>query len=112
MHWCLASTTIATPRGLQNPLNTFNDLRGHGFLSLQASGKNLHHARQFGDPHNLAVGNISQMRMAQDGDHVMLTMALNRYVAQQDHIVVAGHFLESAAKDRVGVGFISGENSS
>jgi hypothetical protein len=43
------------------------------------------------------------------GRHVVLAMRFELDVAQHDHLVVAGHFLEGAAQVVGGIGGVAGE---
>jgi hypothetical protein len=96
MHSCAPSTTTPTPQRLQHVLDALGDLRGHLLLHLEAARVGLDHARQLADADHLAVGQVADVDLADDRRHVVLAMAFVLDVAQHDHLVVAGDFLEGA----------------
>ena len=83
---------------LQHVVDAVGDLRGHLFLHLEAARIGLDHARQLADADDLAVGQVADVRAADDRRHVVLAMAFELDVAQHDHLVVAVDFLEGAAR--------------
>ena len=103
MHWCSASISTATPRGTQRRLDGVGDLGGHGLLRLQALGEDLHHARDLGDADDAAVGQVGDVRHAQERRHVVLAVALHADVAQHDEVVVAAGLLEGAGQHLGGI---------
>ncbi len=97
MHWCTASMTTPTPRGFSTPCDAVRDLRGQLFLHLEAPRVRVDHARELGDADDLVGRQIADVRAADDRRHVMLAERFELDVAQHDHLVVAGDFLERAA---------------
>ena len=97
MHWCSASISTATPRGLSAALDGVGDLRRHGLLRLQALGEDLDHAGDLGDADDAPVGQVGDVRHAQERRHVVLAVALDADVAQHDEVVVAAGLLERCA---------------
>src|SRR5690606_24353508 len=81
---------------LQHALDAAGDLRGHLLLHLEATGVGVHDPRQLADAHDLAVGQVADMRLADDRRHVVLAVRLELDVAQHDQLVVAGDLLEGA----------------
>jgi len=75
--------------GLQLPIDGVGDLHREFFLDLQATGVDLHHPGEFGEPHHPPIGQISHMGLAQKGNHVMLAVTHQRDVAHHHHLVVA-----------------------
>ena len=73
------------------------DLRGHLFLHLEAARVGLDHARELADADDLAVGQVADVRAADDRRHVVLAVALELDVAQHDHLVVAATSSKCAA---------------
>ena len=61
MHWCTASMTTPTPRGLQHVVDAVRDLRGHLFLHLEAARIGVDHARELADADDL-VGRAGSRR--------------------------------------------------
>ena len=59
-------------------------LRGQRLLNLEPFGVHVQDARQLADPHNPAVGEISDVRLPEDGHHVVLAVALEADVAEED----------------------------
>ena len=83
----------------QNPIDGLCNLCGHGFLGLQALGIDLNHTCQLGNSHHFIGWNIGNMRLAQDGNHMVLAMTFQIDVAQHDHIVVAFDFFKGFAQN-------------
>ena len=78
----------------QRRLDGIGDLGRHGLLRLQALGEDLHHAGDLGDADDAAVGQVGDVRHAQERRHVVLAVALDADVAQHDEIVVAAGLVE------------------
>ncbi|MNE13941.1 hypothetical protein D3C80_1067960 [compost metagenome] len=94
---------------LQVRFDGLDDVVGQGLLVLQATGEDLDHARQLGDAHHLLARQIGDIGLAQEGGHVVLAVALDLDVAQDDHVVIAGHVLEGARQLLARVGVIAVE---
>ncbi len=94
---------------LQHLLDAARDLRGHFFLDLEAARIGFDHAREFRDPDHCTIGDVADVGLADDRRHVVLAMAFVFDVAQHDHLVVAGDFLEGALEVVLGIERIAAE---
>ena len=56
-----------------------------------------------------SVGQIGDMRLAEERHHVVLAMALDLDVAQHDDVVIARHLVEGARQDLERVLAVAGE---
>jgi hypothetical protein len=99
----------ADATGLQHLLDAARDLRGHLFLHLEAPRIGLDHAGKLADTDHGAVRQVADVHLADDRRHVMFAVAFVGNVAQHDHLVVAGHFLEGALEVFLGIERIAAE---
>ena len=109
MHWCAASMTTPTTARLQHLLQGIRDLRRQRLLDLHPLGEHLDKARQLGNPGDAACRQVPDMRLAQDGNDVVLAVRFEADVAQDDHLVVGGGLLERRRKQRDRIFVVSGE---
>jgi len=65
------------------------DLRGQSFLDLRAMREVIDDASQFGNPHDLSVGEIRDVGVTFERHQVMLAHRVERDVPQEDHFVVS-----------------------
>ena len=79
-------------------LDRLADLRRERFLHLQPAGEDVDHARQLRQADDAAVGQIGDVGDAGEGRDVVLAMAFEAHVAQQDHVAIAGDVLEGAGE--------------
>ena len=79
-------------------LDRLADLRREGFLHLQPPGEDVDHARQLRQADDTAIGQICNVGDPGKGRDVVLAMALEAHVAQQDHVAIAGDVLEGAGE--------------
>jgi len=93
---------------LQHPLNHIGDLLRHGFLRLQPLGEYIEQPRNFADTDDIFIGQIGDMRPANDRHHVMLAMRFKRHVFQQHDFIIALHILKRFGKNRVHILIIPG----
>ena len=90
-HALMAAAIItATPRGANASWIVVGDLRRQRLLHLQAAREDIDDARQLRQPDHAAARNVGDMRDAGEWRDVVLAMALEAHVAQQDHVGVAG----------------------
>src|SRR5690606_26769395 len=94
---------------LQHPLDAARDLRGHLLLHLEAARVGVHHPRELADADDLAIGQVADVRLADDRRHVVLAVRLELDVAQHDHLVVAGDLLEGAGEVLVRIQGVAAE---
>src|SRR6185437_2997655 len=73
------------------------DLYRETFLHLQASRKDIHHARELGQTDDPSVRYVRDMRLAEEREHVMLAHRVQLDVAYEDHVRV--FFLEHGVAD-------------
>ena len=79
-------------------LDGLADLRRERLLHLQPAGEDVDHAREFRQTDNPLVRQIGDVRDAGERRDMVLAMAFEAHVAQQDHVVIAGHILEGAGE--------------
>ena len=89
MHWCDASITTATPRGVQHFLHRVGDLGGQFLLDLQPSGIGIDQPRDLADPDHPVLRQIADMGPADDRHHMVLAMGFDADIAQHDDLVIA-----------------------
>lgn len=83
----------------QDVLYAMGDLRGHRLLHLQPPREGLYDAGELADSDDLSVRQVADMDFAEYGSEVMLAVRLEVNVSQDDHLVIAVHFLKSAAEE-------------
>lgn len=69
-------------------LDGFHDLEGEALLYLKAVGEDVHYTGYFGEPADIAVGNIGYVGFAVEGEHVVFAKAEKLDVANNDHLFV------------------------
>ena len=80
----------------------------HLLLELQAPREHIHEARNLGQPDHLAIGQIGDMRAAEEGQQMMFAQAVELDVAHEDDaLVFCGK--ERAIDEPVHVHFIPGQ---
>src|SRR5579871_4324952 len=94
---------------LEHTIQGIGDLRRHSLLNLHASRVDLDDPGQFGDADNPLVGQVAEMRPPDDRRHVVLAVRYETDIAQQHHLVISGHFLESPLQQLVRIFVISGK---
>ena len=85
------------------------DLRGQFFLDLQALAEDVDDAHKFRQSHHAAVWDVCDMRFAHERHHVMLAVAVNLDVLEEDEFVVAFDFREGSLQWLVGISAVSPE---
>ena len=95
--------------GLQHLLDGVGDLGGELFLDLQPLGVGFHDAGELADADDAAVRQVGDVGAADDRHHVVLAMAFQPDVAQQNDLVVAVGFLERAFQQADGIHLVAGE---
>jgi hypothetical protein len=83
----LASMTTATPWAPRCSIKGIGDLAGQSLLDLQAAGEDVDHAGDLAQPDHLAVGQIADMRMAEEGQHVVLAHRVELDIAHDHHLL-------------------------
>jgi len=76
-------------------------------LELGTAGVGFHHPGQLGEADDLAFGNVTDVGLADQGQEMVFTGAVEGYVADEDHLVVV--FLEPDGKLPSGIYVQSGE---
>src|SRR5690606_33744333 len=61
--------------------------------------ENIHDAGNLGKANHLVIGQIGDMRLADDRHHMVLAMRMERDVLYEDEIVIAADFLENRTED-------------
>ena len=100
MQKCAASITTPTPVGLQDVHDGVGDLVGEPLLHLEPPGEDVHDPGHLGQPEDLAVGDVGDVRPAEERQQVVLAERVELDVAHHDHALVA--LLEHRVADRVG----------
>src|SRR6185312_4165215 len=88
--------------GLDGALDGFRDLYRKPLLHLQTTGKNIDETRDLAQPDDLAVGNIRDMHLAEERQHVVLTKTEHFNVFDDHHLVIV-HLKQRAAEHLVRV---------
>src|SRR5580704_12464249 len=78
---------------------SLRDLRRQPLLHLQPPRVYFHQSRQLREPDDLPIGQIRDMRLAHEGEHVMLAQGIEIQILAQDHFLVV-FFAEQRAVDR------------
>jgi hypothetical protein len=76
------------PKRLKRILDDITDFEGQAFLYLQAAGKHIHDTGEFAQANDAAIGDISNVRLAKKGQHVVLAHGIHLYVFDDDHFGV------------------------
>ena len=84
-------------QGMQGLLDAVADLDRQALLDLQAPGIGLDDARDLAQAGDLAVGNVGDVRLADEGQQVMLAGAEELDVLDEDHLLV--FFVEHGGAD-------------
>ena len=95
--------------GFQHLIDGAGDVGGQLFLDLQPPRVAMHDAGELGDAHHPVSREITHMRLACDGQHVMLAETHHRYVSQNDEFVITAHLLEGALHIVARVRVVAGE---
>ena len=74
---------------LEHPVNGLGDLRGHGFLRLEAAGEHLDHAGELAEAHDTSTRDVGDVHLAEEGQQVVLAQAVHLDVLYQHHVAVA-----------------------
>lgn len=77
----------ADPSWLQMLHKRIRNLVGHTFLNLESSGKYFRKPRELAKTHNPATGNVSDVSMPGDIGQMMLTLADNWNIVDDDKFV-------------------------
>ena len=112
MHWCAASMTTPTPRGFSTSCKVSEICDVSASWICIPLGEHLDKARQLGNHDDAACGQVTDVRLAQDGNDVVLAVRFEADVAQDDHLVVGGGLLERRRKQRDRIFVVSGERNS
>ena len=59
--------------GIDDFVDELGDLAGHALLHLKPLGKHIHDARDFGQADDFAIGNVGDVNVADEGEHMMFT---------------------------------------
>ena len=73
---------------MQGFLDAVADLDGQALLDLEAASVGLDYARDLAQAGDLAVGNVGDVGLADEGQQVMLAGAVEFYILDQDHLLV------------------------
>jgi hypothetical protein len=109
MHPWAPSTTTATPCGRSTRSKVLAISAVIRLLNLHALGIDLDDTCQFGNTDNPVARQIADMRPPDDRRHMMLAVGNETNVAQQNHFVIPGDFLECPAQQLVRIFAISGK---
>ncbi len=76
--------------GAGHLLDRLGDFAGEVFLDLQAAGIHVDDPRDLGQAQHLAVGQIGDMRLADEWQHVVFAQRVQLDVLHQHHFAVVG----------------------
>ncbi len=102
MHWWPASITTATPLGCSTSLMVLAICTVSLSWICSRLAVGVHHARQLADADHPAVRQVGDVGPADDRHHVVLAVAFQADVAQQDDLVVALNLLEGPLQQWTG----------
>ena len=80
-----ASITTPTPRGIEHVLDRLRDLLGEPLLHLEPAREHLDDARQLREPDDAPVGDVRDVRLAEEGQQVVLAERVQLDVAHHHH---------------------------
>ena len=103
MHRCSASSTTATPKGLSSSIRVERDLGRHPLLDLEAAGVDFDQPRQLRQPDDVMARQVGDMRLAHEGQQVMLAQGIEVNVPADDHLLVVLLDKQRAVDHRLGV---------
>ena len=84
--------------GPQLPVQRIRNLARQALLELGATGVSLDHPCQFGEAHDLAIRDVSYVRLPDERQEVMLAHRVERYIPHEHHLVVI--FLEARTQQQ------------
>ena len=73
---------------IEDLLKTVLDLRGEPFLQLKSACVTLHHAWDFAQSHNSAVGNVTDVRFAKEREQMVFAKRVYFNVLDHDNLFV------------------------
>jgi len=73
---------------LQHFLNDIADFEREPLLHLQAAGEHVHHAGDFAEADDVAVGDVRDVGFAKKGQHVVLAEGVHFDVFHEHHLAV------------------------
>ena len=84
---------------LQGLLQRVRDLVGQALLHLEPPGEHLHDPRDLAQSEQSSLGNIGDVRLSEERQHVVLAERIQLDVLDEDHVVVL--LDEHARSDRL-----------
>ena len=109
MHWWRGADHDGDALGASASLDGVGDLRRERLLHLQPAREDVDDACELGQADDAPVRNVGDVRDAGERRDVVLAMALEAHVAQQDHVAIAGDVLEGAGELGRGILAIAAE---
>ena len=74
--------------GIECLLDTVLDLRRQALLYLQATSEDIDDAGELREPRDVAVGDIPDVDLTEEGQHVMLTERVEVDILDDNHLAI------------------------
>ena len=88
-------------QGIERLLDAILDLHGQPLLDLQAAGEDIHHPRDLAQAGNIMLRDIGHVRLAKEGQHMMLAQGKEIDILHDHHLLVILLLEHSGAQDRL-----------
>ena len=75
-------------QGVNCALNGFGDLASETLLHLEATGEDIDEACHLAEADDFALGQVGDVRAAEEGQHMVLAERVELNVADNDHLVI------------------------
>lgn len=99
------------PKGIECRLDAVLDLHREALLHLQTTSEDVHDTWQLAQPRDVAIRDIADMHLPEEGEHVVLTEGIEVNILDDDHLPVV-LFEHSRSEDLVGrLGHALGEEA-
>ena len=95
--------------GAKDIIDGVGDLYRQFLLDLESFTEGIDDTGQLTNAYNAPIRQVCDVRPADDGNHVVLTIALEPYVTQEDDFVIALDLLESTLEESDWIDLVSAE---
>ena len=89
--------------GVERPLDAIFYLHREPFLYLQAAGKDVHDARNLAQAGDILFGDVRDMSLAEERQHVVLAEGKEVDILDNDHLLIIFLLEHGGAEDGLGV---------